>query len=69
MAKQIELTDDLQQDNPVAWLVVSPTGREEDYLVFADWRDAEAMAVQFANDEGEDTYAVYPLYAGKPIEV
>ena len=63
--RTIELTDDLHQNEPVAWFVLSHNTAEEECRVFASRSDAERYTEHQADDAGCD-WLVYPLYATHP---
>jgi hypothetical protein len=58
----IELTDDMHQDEPAAWMVFLYDTTMREYLVFVDKGDAERCASEQA-DEADRDWLIYPLYA------
>ncbi len=66
---EMERIDDEEESDdakvPVAWLVYCPVGHERDYRVFTDESRAGDVANDFADQEGVDEWAVYPLVVGQ----
>lgn len=69
----VDLTDDIRQDEPVAYLVFcSPRhAATEEYRVYCHEQEARDYARECeddARDRGDPTdWPVYPLYAGHPL--
>lgn len=67
MAKTIELTDDVKQDEPLVYVVFCPKGFEFDYRYFGDRTEAENAADEYADYEGAEGWPIYPMYARPAI--
>lgn len=67
MRKTIELSPDVKQDTPIAWLVLRD-GRPDKILTH--WRDAVRYALDLLVVCGGGTPLIYPLWAGlgQPVE-
>ncbi|TXH45875.1 MAG: hypothetical protein E6Q97_30710 [Desulfurellales bacterium] len=63
----IELTDDVHQDEPSAYMVFMHNDTMEDYRVFARLQDARRCAEQQCEESGRD-WLIYPLYPTHGIE-
>lgn len=61
--KTIELADEIDQLEPLAFLVFA-AGGEWDYKVFADLAEAEHYASDQQEEAEDDGWPIYPLYAG-----
>ena len=63
--RQMELTEDMSQTEPVGWLVFG-NDTELDYYVFANESEASDFAAAQRNSADADNWPMYPLFAGHP---
>lgn len=54
---------------PLMWVVFCPPGHEYDWLTFPDQREATTQALEFADEEGDESWEIYPLTPMPPISV
>jgi hypothetical protein len=60
--RQIELTEDISQTEPVGWLVFG-NDTELDYYVFANESEASDFAAGQRDSAEADNWPMYPLFA------
>ena len=60
--RTIELTDDIRQHEPMAWMVFLHDTTVYEYRIFGDHSDAERCAEDQGEESGSD-WLIYPLYA------
>lgn len=75
VSETVELTDEVRQsavadprgeESAIAYLVFDADGNEH---LFTNYRSADSYAMRMLNDTGEETWNVFPLYAGSPVVV
>ena len=66
----ISLTNDIDQKNPLAFLVFCFNDLDNDYMIFTEETGAKDYAMQQEElaDYPEGTWPVYPLYAGEKLK-
>jgi hypothetical protein len=67
MARTIELTDDIRQDEPVGYFVFSHSDTMREYMIFPDLAEAENYAADQQEESCSDGWPIYPLYAGSAL--
>lgn len=68
MPRTVELSEFVQQDIPLGWLVFTPNG-PGDYRIFYDQIEAQTVADEIADaNDDEESWPVYPLWAGDPLD-
>jgi hypothetical protein len=65
-AKTIELADEIDQSEPLGYLVFS-SGGDWDYRVFTDLVEAEHYAADQQEEAETDGWPIYPLFAGHAL--
>ena len=67
--EKITLTDEVQQDEPVAYMVFCCNDDAHDYKVFCDKIEAITFAEYQVDEAGVPEWKVYPLWAsdGEPV--
>jgi len=63
--RQIELTQDIAQQEPVGWLVFGHN-TDCDYYVFGCQAEASDFAVTQRDSAEAETWPMYPLFASSP---
>ena len=67
---EFSLTNDIDQKNPLAFLVFCYNDMDNDYMIFTEETGAKDYAMQQEElaDYPEGTWPIYPLYAGEKLK-
>lgn len=66
--KTIELTDEIDQSEPLGYFVFSVHSTDDDFAVFACRVEAEHYAADQQEEAEADGWPVYPLYATHALD-